>query len=55
MGAAEFVFGLGVFGPDPLVAEPGLVIDRGHTVVPDRPGLGVTINEEFVKRYAVPA
>lgn len=53
MGAAEFVFGLGVFGPDPLVAEPGLIIDRGHTVVPDRPGLGVTIDEKALKKLTL--
>jgi len=36
-----------------LAAEPILVED-GWIVVPDRPGLGITINEDFVKKYTVP-
>jgi L-alanine-DL-glutamate epimerase-like enolase superfamily enzyme len=24
----------------------------GYIEIPDRPGLGVTVNEDFVKRYA---
>ena len=49
MGAAEFTFGLGVFGPDPLVPEPGLVIDNGHVVVPDAPGFGIRVDESALK------
>ena len=49
MGAAEFVFGLGVFGPDPLVPEPTLVIKDGHVTLSDRPGLGVTVDEKALK------
>lgn len=55
MGAAEFVFGLGVFGPDPLVPEPSLVIENGHVTVPDRPGLGVTIDEGALKKLTLRA
>jgi L-alanine-DL-glutamate epimerase-like enolase superfamily enzyme len=48
MPGAEFIFGLGVAGPDPLVGETDFVIDRGHARVPQRPGLGVTVDEEAV-------
>ena len=49
MGAAEFVFGLGVFGPDPLVPEPGLLMENGHAILTDRPGLGIVVDESAVK------
>ncbi len=43
-------------GPNPLqhelAAEP-IVARDGEIVIPDRPGLGVTVNEDFVERYAV--
>lgn len=35
-----------------IVAEP-LQIKDGHAVIPDRPGSGITWNEDAVKRYAV--
>jgi len=35
-----------------IVAEP-LQIEDGHAVIPDRPGSGITWNEDAVKRYAV--
>jgi L-alanine-DL-glutamate epimerase-like enolase superfamily enzyme len=35
-----------------LATEPIVAID-GEVSVPDRPGLGVTINDEFVERYRV--
>ena len=34
-----------------LVLE-GPLIEDGHITVPDRPGLGVTLNEEVVRRQA---
>jgi L-alanine-DL-glutamate epimerase-like enolase superfamily enzyme len=34
-----------------LVHEPFEVVD-GQLEIPDRPGLGITVNEEFVRRYA---
>ena len=46
------------FGANPLLQElpvEGFPVKDGTIEIPDRPGLGVTINEEFVKRYAVPA
>lgn len=35
-----------------LVAEP-ITVEDGQIIIPDRPGLGVTINEDFVKKYTV--
>jgi len=37
---------------DPLLQEP-IVIRDGHALIPDRPGSGITWNEDAVKRYAV--
>ena len=36
----------------PLVTEP-LRIDKGHAVIPNRPGAGLDWNEEAVRRYLV--
>jgi mandelate racemase len=36
----------------PIVAEP-IQIKDGHALIPDRPGSGITWNEDAVKRYAV--
>lgn len=49
MPGAEFIFGLGVAGPDPLVPETDFVIQDGHAMVPDGPGLGVRVDEEAVR------
>ncbi|MBM4331251.1 MAG: mandelate racemase/muconate lactonizing enzyme family protein [Deltaproteobacteria bacterium] len=35
-----------------LVAEP-IAVESGQIAIPDHPGLGVTINEDFVKKYTV--
>jgi L-alanine-DL-glutamate epimerase-like enolase superfamily enzyme len=34
-----------------LVEESFPVVD-GQVEIPDRPGLGITVNEEFIRRYA---
>jgi len=34
-----------------LVAENFSVVD-GYVAIPDRPGLGITVDESFVRRYA---
>jgi L-alanine-DL-glutamate epimerase-like enolase superfamily enzyme len=42
--------------PNPLQSELAtnpITVKDGQIIVPDRPGLGVTINEGFVKRYTV--
>lgn len=41
MPAGEFLFGLGVSGPDPLVPEPIYTLENGSVAPVDRPGLGV--------------
>jgi L-alanine-DL-glutamate epimerase-like enolase superfamily enzyme len=46
MPAGEFLFGLGVIGPDPLVPETDFVIKDGHVTVPKRPGLGIEIDQK---------
>jgi muconate cycloisomerase len=52
-GAAEFVFGLGPAGPDPLVAECPFKIEDGYVQVPDGPGLGVAIDEQALERHTL--
>lgn len=53
MPAAEFVFGLGVIGPDPLVPETEFVIDDGYVTPPSDPGLGITVDEKALQRYTL--
>jgi L-alanine-DL-glutamate epimerase-like enolase superfamily enzyme len=53
MPAGEFIFGLGVIGPDPLVPETDFRIDDGHVVPPHRPGLGITVDEAALERYTL--
>lgn len=53
MPAAEFIFGLGVAGPDPLVPETDFKIEDGHVRPPSGPGLGITIDETAVKRLTL--
>ncbi|AOH82880.1 hypothetical protein AWL63_01685 [Sphingomonas panacis] len=52
-GAAEFVFGAGVMGPDPLVADGGFTIIDGAVRVPTAPGLGLTLDEDALKRMTL--
>lgn len=43
-------------GFNPMLRElvrEDFVINNGEVEIPDRPGLGVTVNEDFVERYAV--
>ena len=53
MPAAEFIFGLGVLGPDPLVPDTDFVIQDGHVVPPSRPGLGIAVDERAVERHTL--
>ena len=50
MPAAEFIFGLGVIGPDPLVPDTDFVIEGGHVRPPSRPGLGIEIDLKALER-----
>lgn len=53
MPAAEFIFGLGVLGPDPLVPDTDFVIKDGHVEPPSRPGLGIAVDERSVERHTL--
>jgi L-alanine-DL-glutamate epimerase-like enolase superfamily enzyme len=50
MGAAEFVFGLNTVGPDPIVPETDFVVRDGHVDVPTGPGLGITVDEDALRK-----
>jgi muconate cycloisomerase len=52
-GAAEFVFGAGVLGDDPLVADGAMKIENGAVATPTKPGLGLTLNEDALKRMTL--
>ena len=45
MPAAEFIFGLGVIGPDPVVPQSDFIVKDGHVAPPRGPGLGITVDE----------
>jgi L-alanine-DL-glutamate epimerase-like enolase superfamily enzyme len=53
MPAAEFIFGLGVLGPDPLAPETDFRIKDGHVAPPSGPGLGIVVDEQAVKRHTL--
>jgi len=47
------VFGAGVMGPDPLVADGGFTIVDGAVTVPTGPGLGLTLDEAALDRMTL--
>lgn len=51
--SGEFVFGLGVWGPDPLAHAEGFGVRDGTTRAPTGPGLGVTVDEKAVERLTL--
>lgn len=53
MPAAEFVFGVGGLGPDPIVPETDFVVKDGQVKVPDRPGLGIPVDERALERHTL--
>lgn len=53
MPAAEFIFGLGTLGPDPLVPDTDFVIRDGHVAPPSRPGLGIPVDDCAVERHTL--
>lgn len=53
MPAAEFVFGVGGLGADPLVPDTEFVVKDGHVMVPDGPGLGIQVSEDALKRHTL--
>ena len=50
MPGGEFIFGLGVIGPDPLVPDTDFVVKDGHVSPPSGPGLGVTVDDARARR-----
>jgi muconate cycloisomerase len=52
-GAAEFAFGVGPKGPDPLVAEGAMTLRNGHVDVPTGPGLGLVLDEAALDRLTL--
>lgn len=43
-------------GANPLMSDlpqEKLIVENGEMTIPDRPGLGISINQDFVARYAV--
>ena len=53
MPAGEFIFGLGVIGPDPLVGDTDFVIRDGHVAPPSGPGFGITIDEKALEAHTL--
>src|SRR3546814_494257 len=53
MPAGEFIFGLGIIGPDPLVGDTDFTIRDGHVRPPSGPGFGVTIDEVALERLTL--
>jgi L-alanine-DL-glutamate epimerase-like enolase superfamily enzyme len=53
MPAGEFIFGLGVIGPDPLVPDTDFVVQDGHVVPPQGPGLGIVVSESALEAYTL--
>jgi len=53
MPAAEFIFGLGILSPDPLVPETDFVIKDGHVKPPSGPGLGISIDDTVLEGCAL--
>ena len=53
MPAAEFVFGVGGLGPDPIVPETDFIVTDGHVTVPSGPGLGINVDEKALKRHTL--
>jgi len=52
-GAAEFAFGVGVLGDDPLIADGAMAIVDGAVAVPTGPGLGLTLDETALERMTL--
>jgi L-alanine-DL-glutamate epimerase-like enolase superfamily enzyme len=42
------------FWQDLALGHGGPIIDRGYITLPDRPGLGIELNEEVARRYTRP-
>jgi L-alanine-DL-glutamate epimerase-like enolase superfamily enzyme len=52
-GAAEFAFGVGPLGPDPLVADGAMSIKDGKVKVPKGPGLGLKLDPGALEKMTL--
>lgn len=52
-GAAEFAFGVGAMGPDPLVQDIGFTCKDGKVTVPTGPGLGLVLDEAVLEKLTL--
>ena len=52
-GAAEFVFGLGALGRDPLVVGEEFTMRDGHVRVPEGPGLGLELDDAALEKLTL--
>jgi len=50
---AEFIMGLPAIEPSPIVTNKPIDVVRGHCIVPQLPGLGVSIDEKSVHERAL--
>jgi L-alanine-DL-glutamate epimerase-like enolase superfamily enzyme len=53
MPAGEFIFGLGVIGPDPLVSDTDFVVKNGHVSPPSGPGFGIEISARALEAHTL--
>jgi L-alanine-DL-glutamate epimerase-like enolase superfamily enzyme len=53
MPAGEFIFGLGVIGPDPLVPNTDFQVKDGHVRPPSGPGLGIIVDERALEAHTL--
>jgi L-alanine-DL-glutamate epimerase-like enolase superfamily enzyme len=53
MPAGEFIFGLGVVGPDPLVPDTDFVIKNGHVSPPSGPGFGIKVDTRALEAHTL--
>jgi L-alanine-DL-glutamate epimerase-like enolase superfamily enzyme len=53
MPAGEFIFGLGVIGPDPLVPETDFTVKDGYVIPPSGPGLGIKVDERALEELTL--
>src|SRR5207249_11884060 len=53
MPAGEFIFGLGIIGPDPPVPETEVLVKDGLVGPPRRPGLGIAIDDKALETHNV--
>ena len=52
-GAAEFAFGVGPLGPDPLVADGAMSVKDGKIAMPKGPGLGLTLDDKALEKLTL--